>query len=251
MPFSGPKLKVQRARQHISDLQGFLNSFFKPADYRFIEETHPETGQYVLKFELLRQVSPDIALLIGDVLHNLRSALDFSYYLAVSKSGGQPTDFSKFLVEETRERLEGPLRGGSIRHSAALQNLILDGIQPYKAGNYMLWALHQLNIIDKHKLLVPVVQATRLVGVDFDAGSNRFRGMSFGIHNGRITDLISGTGEIKIHNYGMPTFEILFERGLPMENQSVIPTLWQFANVVSGVVEKFEDFFKPKDPPTS
>src|SRR5947209_6798738 len=106
MPFSGPKSKIQWARRHISDLQDFLKSFFTPEDYHFIEEINPATGQYALKFEVLKELSPDTALFVGDVLHNLRSAVDLSYSLAVAQSGGQLTDFSKFPVAETREDLE-------------------------------------------------------------------------------------------------------------------------------------------------
>jgi hypothetical protein len=242
--FEDSKLKVERAKKHVSDLQIFLSAFFQPDCYRFIHGKDPETGRNFLKFELLKQVPSDAALFIGDAIHNLRSALDIVYYSAVAKSGGKPTDFSRFPFDETREALVGPLRGGSIKHSTDLQTLILDKVQPYKTGNYPLWALHQLNIIDKHQLLIPFAQASAIIGVDADVGPMKLRQATFGVSDGATINAISAAGtEIKIYNYGKPAFDVLFKKGLPMEGQAVIPTLLLFADVVGCVIEAFEIFF--------
>lgn len=36
-------------------------------------------------------------------------------------------------------------------------------VKAYKGGNDDLWALHELNILDKHRLLLPVIQVTSIV----------------------------------------------------------------------------------------
>ena len=43
----------------------------------------------------------------------------------------------------------------------------IDAVQPYKGGNDLLWAIHKLNIIDKHRLLLTVGSAVH--SLDFTA----------------------------------------------------------------------------------
>ena len=68
--FSASRLKIERAQKHLSDLENLVNDFIKeavgvyPNNYDEIEVSHSA--------ELLT----DIALTIGDVIHNARSALD-------------------------------------------------------------------------------------------------------------------------------------------------------------------------------
>jgi hypothetical protein len=103
-----------------------------------------------------------LALLLGDVVHNLRSTLDHLAVALVSAAGGTPDKYVSFPVFDSlkayndlsRDRLKGVSQ-------YCLQTI--DNMQPYKQGfGHWAWQLHQLDIIDKHRLLLTV--ATMAVG---------------------------------------------------------------------------------------
>lgn len=69
-----------------------------------------------------------------------------------------------FPIGGSREDFEKTGIGKIKRLSAAAQKRIC-GLKPYKGSNDPLWQLHQLDILDKHVVLVPVAAAT--VGEEF------------------------------------------------------------------------------------
>jgi hypothetical protein len=75
-PFDGPKLKVRRAEYHISDLHTRIDTFLARDPYRIVLEDDPETGKPAWFVRITEDLSDDIPLVIGDAVHNLRSALD-------------------------------------------------------------------------------------------------------------------------------------------------------------------------------
>ena len=48
---------------------------------------------------------------------------------------------------------------------------------------------------------------------------------------------------VKITNHGHPTLLVLFEKGVPMEGEAVVPALIQLTESVSGVLEEIEAVF--------
>jgi len=93
------------------------------------------------------------ALLIGDCVHNLRSALD---YIAWELAGADPTDrvtmFPIFLNPDAYRR-EAPRR---IERLPSEAQTLIEELQPYHATDPPksgLWALHTLDAADKHQLL--------------------------------------------------------------------------------------------------
>ena len=91
---------------------------------------------------------------IGDCLHNMRSALDHLVYaLAGPAASSVRTEFPIF-IDRDKFRSSEPrvLRGVA---EAALT--IIKWVQPYRwglrASAHPLWVLHELNNIDKHRLL--------------------------------------------------------------------------------------------------
>ena len=71
-------LKVERAEHHFKDLDAGIRSYEAKQPYRTVHK--PDRGgdisrwQYVL--EITEQPDPSLSLILGDVVHNLRTALD-------------------------------------------------------------------------------------------------------------------------------------------------------------------------------
>lgn len=104
-------------------------------------------------------LDPALPLMVGDCVHNARSALDhLVYQLALlNKSPNEAATKTSFPVcltskefKNATERKVAPY----IRDTAFRE---IENLQPYKTGNGdrdTLWILSQLDIIDKHRLLI-------------------------------------------------------------------------------------------------
>lgn len=240
LSLSGSHRKIERADRHIQELNASLIAFFKTDFYRL--QINPNAaGQDVLTFDS-KPLPCDIPLVIGDAIHNLRAALDLMACEIVVKAGGTCTRYTNFPVRDTRQELVGTLNGGEIKVAGQdICDLILDVIKPYKGGNDPLWSLHQLDIIDKHRLLIPVVSVTQLSGISaHDDNNNRFEDLTFLVGEGGRLNAIATSAKLHITNYGQPAFGVFFRQGEPFENQPVVPTLHQLAQIVTGVVQAIE-----------
>jgi hypothetical protein len=130
---------------------------------------------------------------------------------------------------------------------------ILETIKPYKAGNFALWALDDMNIIDKHQLLVPVFEFLEISGVRlkdekgslveveslFPFDEYVTDGIPFDVD---IIDLATGlqnrAKELTFEHYGCPACGVIFQDP-PFKGKSVLPTLNGIAEEVSRTIESF------------
>ena len=140
--------------------------FFDSDPYEMGENENLETGQRELVVTRADPVPDDLALISGDVIHNLRSTLDHLIWQLVVANGGQPNDKTAFPIwpSEARYKAGGPGYAKGVSEAALT---VLDGLKPYKGGNPALWRLHKLDIIDKHRLLLAVAARQEHVTVDF------------------------------------------------------------------------------------
>jgi hypothetical protein len=238
--FCGSKLKVERANKHVGELQAGLDAFLKTNFYRLGIDKNLNDGTNVLTFELIGTLPSDVPLIIGDAIHNLHTALDLMIWEIESRIGN-PDRSTKFPFYQTRSELVGAIETGNLKAAPEICHVIIDDIKPYRGGNDLLYGLHDLDITDKHKLLIPIVSIVELRGAsgEDDCGG-RFKDLNFFItQRGRI-NAISSTKNLKITNYGQPSFEICFDKGEVFEDKPVIPTLHQLWQLVSGILEKFE-----------
>ena len=242
--FSGAKLKVKRANQHIQELQTKLLAFLQTDFYRLHVEEEAKTGEHLLKFEQTKPVPDDIPTIIGDAIHNLRATLDLVACEIVTKAQGA-TDYVKFPVMETRDELIAALNGGEIRVAGAdIIALIRDVIQPYKGGNgHNVWVLHGLDITDKHLRLIPIVSVTALTHVTGKAGGVTFTDCTFAVGDGGKVNILAMPGKFTFQGYGQPTLAVLFDKGQVFEGQPIIPTLHQLSQLVSGIIHAFEEAY--------
>lgn len=153
MDISGPANKIVRAHQHFSYLQELIHEYLDSKPYQIEVLAIPEDFRYVVT---ARHAPPprEIGLVFGDVVHNLRSALDHYARLMVLDSGGTPKDGGGGTTFPILRRR--PPNGPSVVGGISDERLaILDKIQPYELGerfaDHPLWRLSELDNIDKHR----------------------------------------------------------------------------------------------------
>jgi hypothetical protein len=174
---TGVELKIGRAKRHARDLEQAIDGALHPDRYRFEMEVDPQTGEHVYTVYGVPAMDPEWSLQTGEILFNLRSALDHLAWQLVLLDGGTPGEETQFPIRETPFNKKGRLVGGEIRPTIRNPQIraLVEKFQPYRrmdgepemSGDEPLLRLARLNNIDKHRLLlvfVSIIDAGRFVG---------------------------------------------------------------------------------------
>jgi hypothetical protein len=154
-------LKLDRAAYHLDSLDANVREWRDRHTHRYDSHFDRERGKQVVHIRFPELVPVEFRLIIGDCLHNLRSALDnLAYELAVRHYGSSPLPEpfdrrSEFPIFGNREWAEGERRNkiGCIHPRA---QAIIKGLQPHNRGydfaSHPLWKLNELSNMDKHRV---------------------------------------------------------------------------------------------------
>jgi hypothetical protein len=144
--------KLNRAKELLESLRKEVKIFLDSQPYR-IGTKRDSDARLIYFLTEVKEVPENITTLAGDILQNLRSALDHkAYELFRANSAGEgkhvyfPIDRDKASYEASKERKTKGM-------SQAAKDFF-DSIKPYKDGNHILWQIHELNNLDKHRTLV-------------------------------------------------------------------------------------------------
>jgi len=164
-PLDGCQMKLQRADKHLDELQGAVGAFLSRNPYELLTEHNDETGYWNFRVKVRDAPPLSLSAITGDVVHNLRSALDHLIWQLVSLGPCAPDQRAEFPIfkDEKHYLREAPKKMGGAPSAA---RTTIDRLQPYHRGDaaesHPLWMLHELDIIDKHRALH--VTTTVLVG---------------------------------------------------------------------------------------
>jgi|SRR5271156_4101803 len=156
------QLKVERAKQHVRDLDSATRQFLDSKPYIVGTKRNPQTRQLIYYVVSVKPIPSHLTLIAGDVIQNLVSALDhLAYQLVLKDTKGVPPKPKKiyFPIFESSTEYEAR-KCGKIEGAGKDTFDAIDKIKPYKGGNDDLWILHRLNNIEKHRLLLTVGSAT-------------------------------------------------------------------------------------------
>lgn len=245
--------KVNRAKHHIEELDGRIRAFFNdgPAPYPVIRKEEPETGDLTFKLGKCSPIPDDFPTIIGDVLQNLRTALDHLAWQLVLANNRTPTGQTAFPIAENLEKFEA-MRDRKVEGMSQDAIDKICALKPYGGGNEDLWGLHELNNVDKHRLLFVVGAAHIGIGVDV---SKFFRNISVPSQYFILKPadyawpLKDGTELFRImkqardaHGDENPTFtfQIAFGDAEIMKGEPFIPPLHQLANLIDAIITSFD-----------
>jgi hypothetical protein len=162
--FESARLKVKRACRHIQDLQTVFATFLNSDFCKITIEQEPDTGQQFLKVVSIASLPPETPLIIGDTVHNLRTALDHSIVEILKGRNGV-----QFPIGKERHNLESHTTYQAIKKTLPdLANFFLNDIMPYDTGHPSIWAVAKLDNIDKHNLLIAITTVQKLSGVSLE-----------------------------------------------------------------------------------
>jgi hypothetical protein len=156
----GMKAKIVRADETIVRLEAEIDAFLS-REYRVIGEVDVNGRAYVFTAFGEPKLPPRFAVLAGEVIHHLRSCLDHLVTQLVTVEGGTPNHRHEFPLCRTPDAFEIARKRKKIAGVSANAAKRIREAQPYKAdpkpGNSTLLLIHELDIIDKHRLVLVVV----------------------------------------------------------------------------------------------
>jgi hypothetical protein len=179
--------KLRWAKHHFAVIKTEIEAFEKRNDYSVSVDVDAETGTYSFQVSNLGEANPDWGLMVGDCLHNARTALDYLMIRLVALvTGDDPRDIGdiQFPVydggENPGKRFNGDKSVARLRENPAFRGYMarVEELQPYNNGNPSIWgatsykingtvirsgnvspipiALHRLSVLDnldKHRLI--------------------------------------------------------------------------------------------------
>ncbi len=166
-------LKFRRAEKHMVDIQEEARRYASSNPYSNTRIRLPDSQNEIrYRFRITEQPDPVIAVMLGDFIHNLRSALDYIIVACVPKQRRKQASFpilyedifakgkdGQFVVKDTylRKSVETTIKG---LHPEARALII--SLQPYQAMKHglspdnALGVLCRLETADKHRKIITI-----------------------------------------------------------------------------------------------
>jgi len=161
--FESAYLKVERATEHIAQLSKTIREE-KP--FTYILKTDSNTKERITLPKKNEAVVAKCAIITGDAIHNMRAALDHAYYEVVSPFCTTPGHIKacQFPFCELEAKLHGTIQNRLAHLAGPWLVASLTALKPYSeaGGNELLCLIHDLDIMDKHQLMIPAGDYTKI-----------------------------------------------------------------------------------------
>jgi hypothetical protein len=234
-PLDGCFERIRRAEEHIADFQGRIDTMFRKQanalginfdsqpPHRVKEPTLPSETFYDMRFPVL----------IGEMCHNLRSALDCLVFELAKLDTGSEQDGTQFPIDDTPEKFTVNKKRFRIDLLSTAHVALIEAVQPYKGCD---WSkrLRDYSNLDKHRKFVSTMGAA-----DYHVHSSLEKDLvrCFGYER-EAPHPISGQPPIKVKVY-IAKKKITFTDGAP-----VIETINKIKTSVAKTLRSFEPDFK-------
>jgi len=253
------RMKADRAKKHIAELQAEIGTFLKSNPYVVSTKRNPKTRQLIYYIASVQPTPRIISVIIGDVLQCLRSTLDhLAYQLLLVGGPGFDERKVRFPVGRDRQSYESE-RGRVVPSLRQDAKDAIDAVEPYGGGKgALLWTLHNLNNIDKHRTILTAGAQVRSV----DLGYTMLQ-MARQIPGNPIPDDLEWHAWFRPANTGFPLkagyvlltsapdaepdekqqfrFEVAFAESEVATGQPIGETLHEMTNLVNRIVTTFYD----------
>lgn len=165
---AGCWLKLDRAKEHLQSLDDEVIADFSGREpgnrISIVLDPHPEASEYRLRIERLPNAPTQRwGIVVGDIAHNLRSALDhLAWQLVATGDDRTPKrpDWVTFPISSSRDFFRGALNKPVLPGVRWRQRALVYRFQPCKRyhrhQSSPLWWLRELSDLDKHRVIAPL-----------------------------------------------------------------------------------------------
>lgn len=180
-------LKWNRAKQHLEDVERLCAPYDVVRPYKVTHQIDSQDQSYTYRLWAIERPDPWIAVVFGDFLFDLRSALDHIRAALVPendrKHGGFPIlTKDAWQIDPATGNMAETAKGTRKLWKASVRNMPpgalteITDMQPFRLSNqppdhYALAILQRLNNADKHQQLTTVVHQLRTVEYRIDGAA--------------------------------------------------------------------------------
>jgi hypothetical protein len=251
------RIKAERANKHFRELETELTAFRKSKPYKVGAKRDPKTRKPIYYLIGVNETPANLSPIIGDILQCTKSTLDHLAYqlLLIGKPAGFDPEWVFFPVGEDSHGFKSLL--GRIKENGMGQSAIdaIADIEAYKGGKgALLWTLHHLNNIDKHRTILTTfvqtggVDITPTIGLDLEPWAKELVARLGPVFLQEVGPkppakagdvLYIGAVDEEMHEKRKFTFDVAFAEPGVVEGKPIGPTLHEMANFVDGIVTAF------------
>jgi hypothetical protein len=233
--------------------------------YGVVVEHDPDTGERRWRARVSRSIPDTWSIVIGDVIHNLRAALDYLAWELWVKEGGKVTEPAAtgivfWVIDPTKPsnpKVAKAVREGKVGAFGNAAVTLMERLQvdPGRKASpdpelRPLWLLHQLDIWDKHRRLNVVGGTEQLTHMTLGGPGEdvHIEEMVIGGGDIRTVPIADGTELLRL-TLGPTTPDVqmqqqftgfvAFEQEGPGKGEPVIPTLDQLISFVDEALTLF------------
>jgi hypothetical protein len=261
-PLDGVMLKIQRADEHIRNLNAEVAALINGDTYRLVSEPDTDARECVLR--VLGPEPPGrLAVIAGEIVHQLRSILDHLVWQLVIANGGEPSRKHQFPIHDRPQEFRTACERGVIKGISASARSMIEAHQPYKRGGTIernfLHVLREMDNTDKHRSLTVLLALASIRELSIGRRNPRSgeKGESIELvrmsppaglirpteRGAEVQRLTFSRPEPDVQVTGKPIVQIAFGDLGALSEQSVIDIVSQLRNKVLGVVEEFRAEF--------
>ena len=256
-PFVAPRMKISRGVKHTDELKETLAEFRARVKMAMVPVGHwQDMTEYRLRFS--EPPPPLIPIMLGDAIHNFRASLDL-LITDVARLRGEKGDNLKYPFAGDEAGLDKILKKEGFPRIGSDVVALIKRTKPYKGGHMFLRALHDLDITDKHKHLVPTyLVAMSRVRMDEQTLDGFME--AFGLDMSRFAGPLSEGSMIRMRNGLNPWMDIepspegptpCIPAPFPLAGEPVVKVLEGFAQLTTNAVDTFERLLRDGNDPTS
>jgi hypothetical protein len=128
-----PKLKIERAKDHIRELEAAINAFMAERPFRTIIKHQPNARRYTIVSKRYKPIPDKLSLIVGDTIHNLCAALDMTLYGMAHDKAPSPFELMFPFVRKP-ESLESRIKSTQVNFAGTYVVELIRALQPYPAG---------------------------------------------------------------------------------------------------------------------
>ncbi|WP_291075149.1 hypothetical protein [Hyphomonas sp.] len=242
--FDSASLKVERAIRHVDELKTLIDEIRNLDLSDRITITKDADDRYVAAFKALPEEVKMLPLVIGDAIHNCRSALDHIWTALDRSISPKKNVFSLFLFHETRDNLEDAISKSPIKEAFPdTERLLLDCIKPHSdaGGDHVFWAITKFDKLDKHNMAIPIMTIDWFERIIVRTGS-----MEVPMQNVRAaecTNFAASDSPVELENKGRLTVTPEFPHGTVLPGKPVLPAVIHMSEATGKAVELFRESF--------
>ena len=234
--FDAARFKLLRGKRHINELRFETQRLRDPSSPP--KETPFERKAFLQHWHETMNDAELLALILGDAVHNLRSALDHMAVDLVVLNGKSPKRVY-FPFANSESELDKQIKDKNFDRTSPTAIAELKKLQPYKGGNRLLRGLHDLDVMDKHQLILPTIHGHDpcFISGEFPIGAwdddKCPQCETILRRSGKAEEQVVWAGRLR------------FGDGGPFPREEVFPTLYCSAQMVEDIIDRFARLLLP------